>query len=293
MTRTTSRTRAQAQHLLHRRPRDRHPRRRDDLPRRAPPRHQAAAPVLLAEARLPAGRQLPRLHGRDRGRARAGGKLPPHADARHEGQDPDRPRQDRAPHGGRTAAHRPARDRGARTIRIPSSGRSSSARRSRPAASPSASRSRCPQPDRSHVAMAVNLDACIQCNLCVRACREVQVNDVIGMAGRGHLEKIVFDFDDPMGASTCVACGECVQACPTGALMPATMVDENNVYHRQARPHGRQRLPLLRRRLPAHLPDQGRQDRRRHRQERPGQPEPAVREGPLRLRLRRTIRSAC
>ena len=56
-----------------------------------------------------------------------------------------------------------------------------------------------PPPDRSHPAMAVNLDACIQCNLCVRACREVQVNDVIGMAGRGHLEKIVFDFDDPMG----------------------------------------------------------------------------------------------
>ena len=77
--------------------------------------------------------------------------------------------------------------------------------------------------------MAVNLDACIQCNLCVRACREVQVNDVIGMAGRGHGEKIVFDFDDPMGASTCVACGECVQACPTGALMPATLVDEANV----------------------------------------------------------------
>ncbi|HTS41610.1 MAG TPA: formate dehydrogenase subunit alpha, partial [Xanthobacteraceae bacterium] len=87
-----------------------------------------------------------------------------------------------------------------------------------------------PAPDRSHPAMAVNLDACIQCNLCVRACREVQVNDVIGMAGRGHSEKIVFDFDDPMGASTCVACGECVQACPTGALMPATMVDERNVY---------------------------------------------------------------
>src|SRR6202795_2282021 len=87
-----------------------------------------------------------------------------------------------------------------------------------------------PAPDRSHVAMAVNLDACIQCNLCVRACREVQVNDVIGMAGRGFGEKIVFDFDDPMGNSTCVACGECVQACPTGALMPATMVDENNVY---------------------------------------------------------------
>jgi formate dehydrogenase major subunit len=86
-----------------------------------------------------------------------------------------------------------------------------------------------PAPDRSHPAMAVNLDACIECNLCVRACREVQVNDVIGMAGRGASEKIVFDFDDPMGRSTCVACGECVQACPTGALMPATVVDSNNV----------------------------------------------------------------
>src|SRR5260370_23625541 len=87
-----------------------------------------------------------------------------------------------------------------------------------------------PAPDRSHPAMAVQLDACIECTLCVRACREVQVNDVIGMAARGHHEKIVFDFDDPMGNSTCVACGECVQACPTGALMASTMVDENNVY---------------------------------------------------------------
>ncbi|HEX8199359.1 MAG TPA: 2Fe-2S iron-sulfur cluster-binding protein, partial [Isosphaeraceae bacterium] len=71
-----------------------------------------------------------------------------------------------------------------------------------------------PAPDRSHPAMAVHLDACIHCGLCVRACREVQVNDVIGMAGRNHHAKVVFDFDDPMGKSTCVACGECVQACP-------------------------------------------------------------------------------
>ena len=83
------------------------------------------------------------------------------------------------------------------------------------------------QGDASHPAMRVNLDACIQCGLCVRACREVQVNDVIGMAYRSHGAKIVFDFDDPMGESTCVACGECVQACPTGALMPAVMLDEN------------------------------------------------------------------
>jgi formate dehydrogenase major subunit len=81
--------------------------------------------------------------------------------------------------------------------------------------------------DPSHPAMRVNLDACIQCNLCVRACREVQVNDVIGMAYRNADAKIVFDFDDPMGESTCVACGECVQACPTGALMPAAYLDAN------------------------------------------------------------------
>jgi len=81
-----------------------------------------------------------------------------------------------------------------------------------------------PGPDISHPAMAVNLDTCINCTLCVRACRDVQVNDVIGMANRGADSKIVFDFDDPMGNSTCVACGECVQACPTGALLPATVI---------------------------------------------------------------------
>jgi formate dehydrogenase major subunit len=82
-----------------------------------------------------------------------------------------------------------------------------------------------PDADNSHPAMAVNLDACINCNLCVRACRESQVNDVIGMAYRGYGSKVVFDFDDPMAASTCVGCGECVQACPTGALMPASLLD--------------------------------------------------------------------
>jgi formate dehydrogenase major subunit len=81
-----------------------------------------------------------------------------------------------------------------------------------------------PAQDISHPAIAVNLDACIQCTRCVRACREEQVNDVIGYAYRGDHSSIVFDMHDPMGASTCVACGECVQACPTGALMPARNV---------------------------------------------------------------------
>src|SRR6185503_18288652 len=83
-----------------------------------------------------------------------------------------------------------------------------------------------PVQDVTHPAIAVNLDACIQCGRCVRACREEQVNDVIGYAFRGSDSKIVFDLDDPMGDSTCVACGECVQACPTGALMPARDVGQ-------------------------------------------------------------------
>ncbi len=91
---------------------------------------------------------------------------------------------------------------------------------------------RSPPMDNSHPAMQVNLDACIHCNLCVRACGEVQVNDVIGLAYRGHHSKIVFDFDDPMGESTCVACGECVQACPTGALRESALVDAKGLDRR-------------------------------------------------------------
>jgi formate dehydrogenase major subunit len=86
-----------------------------------------------------------------------------------------------------------------------------------------------PQSDVSHPAMAVNLDACIQCNRCVRACREEQVNGVIGYAHRGVHSAIVFDLGDTMGTSSCVACGECVQACPTGALMPKTQIGSQAV----------------------------------------------------------------
>ena len=81
-----------------------------------------------------------------------------------------------------------------------------------------------PACDLSHPAIAVNMDACIQCTRCLRACRDEQNNDVIGLAHRGHHASIVFDLADPMAESTCVACGECVEACPTGALMPANEV---------------------------------------------------------------------
>ncbi len=82
--------------------------------------------------------------------------------------------------------------------------------------------------DSSNPAISVNMAACIHCGRCIRACREVQMNDVIGMAGRGSHEQIVFDMGDNMGESTCVSCGECVQACPTAALLPAHQEEETS-----------------------------------------------------------------
>jgi formate dehydrogenase major subunit len=64
----------------------------------------------------------------------------------------------------------------------------------------------------------VDHDACILCDRCVRACDDVQCNEVIGRTGKGYGTRVGFDLDSPMGESTCVSCGECVAACPTGAL---------------------------------------------------------------------------
>src|SRR5712691_4696793 len=72
--------------------------------------------------------------------------------------------------------------------------------------------------DLSSPVIAVDHDACILCDRCVRACDDIQGNDVIGRSGKGYDTHIAFDLSDPMGASSCVSCGECVAACPTGAL---------------------------------------------------------------------------
>jgi formate dehydrogenase major subunit len=72
--------------------------------------------------------------------------------------------------------------------------------------------------DMSNPVIAVDHDACILCDRCVRACDDIQGNDVIGRSGKGYSTRIAFDLNDPMGGSSCVTCGECVSACPTGAL---------------------------------------------------------------------------
>jgi formate dehydrogenase major subunit len=72
--------------------------------------------------------------------------------------------------------------------------------------------------DVSSPVIAVDHNACILCDRCIRACDDIQVNEVIGRHGKGFLARIGFDMDQPMGKSTCVSCGECMAYCPTGAL---------------------------------------------------------------------------
>jgi CRP-like cAMP-binding protein/Fe-S-cluster-containing dehydrogenase component len=72
--------------------------------------------------------------------------------------------------------------------------------------------------DNSSVVIAVDHNACVLCDRCVRACDEVKKNLVIGRSGKGYTTRIGFDLDTPMGKSSCVSCGECMISCPTGAL---------------------------------------------------------------------------
>ncbi|HVG94747.1 MAG TPA: formate dehydrogenase subunit alpha, partial [Planctomycetota bacterium] len=77
--------------------------------------------------------------------------------------------------------------------------------------------------DASSPVIAVDHQACILCDRCIRACDEIQNNDVIGRTGKGYSARIAFDLDVPMGDSTCVSCGECAAVCPTGALVNKTL----------------------------------------------------------------------
>ena len=198
-------------------------------------------PAPLLQGRLPPRRQLPCLRGRDQGRAHAGAQLLP--------QRQRRAWRCKPPASARVKSQKMVLemllsdmpDQGYKWDEQDETAAARRAVRSGPPAGVTvrpelkALRREQPAADVSHPAMAVNLDACIQCNRCVRACREEQVNDVIGYALRGSHSEIVFDLNDPMGESTCVACGECVQACPTGALMPKTHIGSQAVDRRSTR----------------------------------------------------------
>ena len=193
---------------------------------------------------------------------------------------------DLAQDGLRAAGGRPARARGRARPRLALLALGRPDRRSTQSRFPA--RDRPAADDFSHPAMAVQLDACIHCNLCVRACREVQVNDVIGMAGARASREDRLRLRRPDGRSTCVACGECVQACPTGALMPKTSVDERGRATSRTRPTARSTASARIAASAASSPTRSRTTASSAVDGRdgPGEPEPALRQGPLRLRLR-------
>jgi len=71
-----------------------------------------------------------------------------------------------------------------------------------------------------------DLDRCILCYRCVRACgEEVQNTFAIAVAGRGTGARIDPGFDLPLPESACVFCGNCVAVCPTEALVPRTQFE--------------------------------------------------------------------
>ena len=72
--------------------------------------------------------------------------------------------------------------------------------------------------DESSAAIAVDFEACILCDRCIRGCNEIRHNFVLARRGKGYQAGISFDENLPMGESSCVSCGECMVSCPTGAL---------------------------------------------------------------------------
>ena len=133
----------------------------------------------------------------------------------------------------------------------------------------------------------VDHDACILCDRCVRACDDIQGNDVIGRSGKGYATRIAFDLNDPMGESTCVTCGECVAACPTGALVNKPIRDV------PIRPRAELKsvdsvCPYcgVGCALTYHVDDERNAIAFAEGREQPGSQRAAVRQGPLRLGLR-------
>ena len=242
--------------------------------------------MLPAQARLPAGRQLPRLHGRGGGRARAGGELHPHAVARHEGEDPDRARHQRAADGRRIADDRPAGSGARARSRLRAlEDRQAPEDRARPLSQARADQGAGagPQP-RGDGGQSRRLHP-LQ-SLRPRLPRSAgQRRHRHGRPRPSRTDRVRLQRSD--GRLDLRRLRRVRAGLPDRRIDAGDLGGRCQRVHRQARPHRRQRVPILRRRLPAHLPDQERQDRRGRGQGRPGQRQPAVREGPLRLRLRR------
>lgn len=84
--------------------------------------------------------------------------------------------------------------------------------------------------DESSEFVRVDRSKCINCGRCVVGCNQTVVNEVINYGNRGFDTEIVFDGNLPMGESTCVQCGECVQLCPVGCLIDKNAIGQGRAW---------------------------------------------------------------
>ena len=80
--------------------------------------------------------------------------------------------------------------------------------------------------DRSSPSFIKDDSKCIRCQRCVRTCAELQHVSAIAVANKGDHQKISSFHDRPMSAVVCTNCGQCVNRCPTGALVEKTYIDQ-------------------------------------------------------------------
>lgn len=80
--------------------------------------------------------------------------------------------------------------------------------------------------DESSLSIVRDNSKCVLCRRCVATCSKVQGIGVIGANNRGFDTSIGCAFDAPLASTSCVNCGQCIEACPTGALHEVDEIDK-------------------------------------------------------------------
>ncbi|WP_449186226.1 formate dehydrogenase subunit alpha [Zhurongbacter thermophilus] len=86
--------------------------------------------------------------------------------------------------------------------------------------------------DTSSAVIEIDPKKCILCEKCIRACEEVTGLGILTLAKRGEDTQVVAWMGDPLGETACVSCGNCLQVCPTGAIIKKRVDEPRERYYR-------------------------------------------------------------